>query len=287
MITYLEGDLFSSPAQTLVNTVNTVGVMGRGIALEFKKRYPAMYNQYKKYCDDGSLTVGKLMLWRDEPDHWLLMFPTKTTWRKPSDLSYIEAGLRKFVATYTDKGITSAAFPRLGCGNGGLEWKDVKPLMEKYLEPLSIPCYVYLKKMELTVEEEHQNIAATEMWMRRNAGDMSYSAVKEDIIEHCSLSPYKFTYKNEVFSCKWDDGLEVTDSKEKDTLFSEDDIHRCWDALTAKKIIEEGSDQKIELLNAMLVSAGYLTHVRIVNQNHSSNGLQLRVVSQNHQLMEA
>lgn len=137
---------FSSPAQTLVNTVNTVGVMGKGIALEFKKRYLAMYEQYKKYCDDGSLTIGKLMLWRDEPDHWLLMFPTKTTWRKPSDLSYIEAGLKKFTDTYTDKGITSAAFPRLGCGNGGLNWEDVKPLMEKYLGPLSIPCYVYLSK---------------------------------------------------------------------------------------------------------------------------------------------
>ena len=166
MITYLEGDLFSSPAQTLVNTVNTVGVMGKGIALEFKKRYPAMYEQYKKYCDDKSLTIGKLMLWRDEPDHWLLMFPTKTTWRKPSDLSYIEAGLKKFVATYSDKGITSAALPRLGCGNGGLNWKDLKPLMEQYLEPLSIPCYVYLKNLELTVQE-HQNIAATEMWMHR------------------------------------------------------------------------------------------------------------------------
>lgn len=286
MITYLEGDLFSSPAQTLVNTVNTVGVMGKGIALEFRKRYPAMYKQYKEYCDHGSLTVGKLMLWRDEPDHWLLMFPTKTTWRKPSDLSYIDAGLKKFADTYTDKGITSAAFPRLGCGNGGLDWKDVKPLMEKYLEPLSIPCYVYLKKLGFT-SEEHHDIAGTEIWMRRNAADMSYSAVKEDIIEHCSRLSYQFTCNNELFSGRWDNGLEISDSKGTVAVFSEDDVHRCWDILTAKKIIEEGSDQKTELLNAMLVSAGYLTHVKIVKQNHTNNGLQLRIVPQNQRLMEA
>lgn len=277
MIVYLEGDLFSSPAQTLVNTVNTVGVMGKGIALEFKKRYPAMYKQYKKYCDDGSLTIGKLMLWRDEPDHWLLMFPTKTTWRKPSDLSYIESGLKKFVDTYTEKGITSAAFPRLGCGNGGLDWKDVKPLMEKYLEPLSIPCYVYLSMLRTTVEE-HKNVESTEIWMRRNAVDMSFSALKEDIIEHCSLLPYRFTYKKEQFSCKWNDELVITDSEETNTVFSQDDIHRCWDILITKKVIEEATSSKIELLNAMLVSAGYLTRVRIISQNHVKEGMQLRVV---------
>lgn len=117
MITYIEGDLFNSPAQVLVNTVNTVGVMGKGIALEFKKRYPEMFKQYKKMCDEHKLTIGRLMLWYEQ-DHWLLQFPTKENWRNPSKIEYIEKGLAAFVKKYADYNISSIAFPKLGCGNG-------------------------------------------------------------------------------------------------------------------------------------------------------------------------
>ena len=143
MITYLKGDIFSSPAQVLVNTVNTVGVMGKGVALEFKKRYPAMFKSYERVCDEKQLEIGKLLLWKG-PEKWVLMFPTKKHWRSPSKLEYIEAGLQKFADTYVEKGIASIAFPRLGCGNGGLDWEEVRPLMERYLERLSIPVYVYV-----------------------------------------------------------------------------------------------------------------------------------------------
>lgn len=93
MITYLKGDIFSSPAQVLVNTVNTVGVMGKGVALEFKKRYPAMFKSYERVCDEKQLEIGKLLLWKG-PEKWVLMFPTKKHWRSPSKLEYIEAGLQ-------------------------------------------------------------------------------------------------------------------------------------------------------------------------------------------------
>lgn len=143
MIKYLEGDIFTSPAQVIVNTVNTVGVMGKGIALSFKKAYPEMYKAYREACEDNTFHMGKLMLWR-EVDHWILLFPTKENWRNPSKLEYIEQGLKKFVETYFEMGITSIAFPRLGCGNGGLDWNDVKALMEKYLKPLPIDVYIYI-----------------------------------------------------------------------------------------------------------------------------------------------
>lgn len=81
MIRYIEGDIFKSPAQVLVNTVNTVGVMGKGIALEFKKRYPDMFQAYRDICDKRKLKTGSLMLCY-EPDHWVLLFPTKEHWRK-------------------------------------------------------------------------------------------------------------------------------------------------------------------------------------------------------------
>lgn len=152
MIYYVEGNIFDSPAQVIVNAVNTVGVMGKGIALSFKQRYPEMFQKYKAACEKHLFTIGKLMLLH-ETDHWLLLFPTKEDWRNPSKLEYIEKGLMKFVSSYAEKGIHSIAFPRLGCGNGGLNWNDVKPVMEKYLKPLPIDVYIYSRKESTTVPE--------------------------------------------------------------------------------------------------------------------------------------
>ena len=110
MLEYLSTSLFDSPAQTLVNTVNTVGVMGKGIAAEFKRQYPDMFIRYREFCQNGQLSIGKLYLYRT-PNKWILNFPTKEHWRRPSRIEYIEAGLEKFVGTYTKLGITSISFP--------------------------------------------------------------------------------------------------------------------------------------------------------------------------------
>ena len=107
-----------------------------------------MFAEYKRLCDQRKLGIGSLMLWRGA-DHWVLNFPTKTTWRLPSRLSYIEEGLKKFTASYEDLGITSISFPPLGCGNGNLEWQEVKPLMERYLRDLSIPIYIHDRRMDV------------------------------------------------------------------------------------------------------------------------------------------
>lgn len=126
------GDLFNSQCQTLVNTVNCVGVMGKGIALSFKQRYPDMFKRYQEICRQQLLNVGKLWLWKGDI-HWVLNFPTKIHWRNPSQIEWIERGLDKFVETYHDKGITSIAFPALGCNNGGLSKEVVIPIMEEKL----------------------------------------------------------------------------------------------------------------------------------------------------------
>ncbi len=112
MLTYLYSSVFDSPAQTLVNTVNTVGVMGKGIAKSFRERYPSMYSEYRKLCDNGAHAIGNLHLWKGG-DHWVLNFPTKTTWRLPSKLDYIEKGLETFVKNYEGMGINHAAELRL------------------------------------------------------------------------------------------------------------------------------------------------------------------------------
>ena len=126
--------IFESSAQTLVNTVNCVGVMGKGLALEFKNRYPAMFDKYKSFCDKGVFKPGVLWIYKSEDGKWILNFPTKIDWKSPSELYYIEEGLKKFVDIWKEKGITSVAFPLLGCNNGGLDPDVVIPLMEKYLE---------------------------------------------------------------------------------------------------------------------------------------------------------
>src|SRR3954452_18416008 len=116
MITFVRGDLFESPARVLVNTVNTVGVMGKGIALMFKTIYPEMFERYRALCEAKQLDVGKLWLYKTA-HKWVLNFPTKKHWRSASNLEYVEAGLEKFVSSYAEQRITSIAFPELGCGN--------------------------------------------------------------------------------------------------------------------------------------------------------------------------
>lgn len=144
MITFLEGNLFDSPAQVITNTVNCVGVMGKGVALEFKKRYPAMFEDYKKRCEKGLLKVGQPYLWEDETAQ-VLNFPTKRHWRAGSRLEDIEAGLKYLAAHYTEMGIITLAMPPLGCGNGGLDWGDVKALLAKYLgDALDLEVFVYV-----------------------------------------------------------------------------------------------------------------------------------------------
>jgi O-acetyl-ADP-ribose deacetylase (regulator of RNase III) len=158
MITYIESSVFESPAQTLVNTVNTVGVMGKGIAKEFKARYPRMYSEYRRLCDQHMLQIGQLHLWRSDT-RWVLNFPTKTTWKLPSQLDYIESGLTKFCGTYKALGISSASFPPLGCGNGNLDWKEVKPVMEDYLSRVDIPIYIHDIQVRSDFVPEHREAA--------------------------------------------------------------------------------------------------------------------------------
>lgn len=143
MLQYVNGDILHSHAQTYVNTVNTVGVMGKGLALQFKNKYPEMFKAYQKICRNHLLDIGKLYLWKGS-EKWILMFPTKKHWMDSSQIEFIESGLKKFVDNYRRIGIQSIAFPKLGCGLGGLEWEMVQPLMEKYLKHLPIDIFVYL-----------------------------------------------------------------------------------------------------------------------------------------------
>ena len=138
---FVKGSIFDSDAQTLVNPVNAVGVSGAGLAKEFKKRLPNMHTAYARACEDGVCKVGIPWLWKGE--RWVLCFPTKHHWREPSELDFIERGLIRFAFVYRHWELRSVAFPALGCGHGGLSWKDVQPLMFKHLERFDIPVEIY------------------------------------------------------------------------------------------------------------------------------------------------
>jgi hypothetical protein len=126
-----------------VNTVNTQGVMGKGVTLEFKRLFPEIFEEYRRLCEQDVLEIGKLHLYKT-PHKWVLNFPTKTDWRKPSRLEYIEAGLKRLASAYTEAGIRSLAMPPIGCGNGQLDWRtQVGPLVHKFLDDVPIAVYVY------------------------------------------------------------------------------------------------------------------------------------------------
>lgn len=129
------GNIFDSKCQTIVNTINCVGVMGKGLAKEYARRYPEMLDKYKELCSNKLIRPGILWLWRAS-DKLVLNFPTKDDWRYDSRYEWIEMGLKKFVSTYKEKGITSIAFPMLGCNNGHLNKDKVLILMRHYLENL-------------------------------------------------------------------------------------------------------------------------------------------------------
>ena len=136
------GNIFDSTCSTIVNTVNCVGVMGKGIALEFKKKYPEMFMEYVLKCDRGEVKPGTPYFYQDN-EISIFNFPTKDHWRSPSRLSYVIDGLNWFVENYEKYGIDSIAFPPLGCGNGGLTWNVVGPIMYQKLSKLPIEIEIY------------------------------------------------------------------------------------------------------------------------------------------------
>lgn len=147
MIKYLTGNILDSKAEALVNTVNTVGVMGKGIALQFKRAYPNNFKAYNQACQNEQVEIGKLFVTKDRNlstgEKVIINFPTKKNWRKPSEYEYIEKGLQDLLNVIDSYKIKSIAIPPLGAGNGGLEWEKVKRIISKHLNQLDVEVLVY------------------------------------------------------------------------------------------------------------------------------------------------
>ncbi|WP_316846532.1 macro domain-containing protein [Pedobacter psychrodurus] len=160
---YIKGNLLDASTQALVNTVNTVGVMGKGIALQFKERFPLNFKIYLEECKKGSVVPGKLLVVNDgtlEGERTIINFPTKTEWYKKSQYSYIEEGLKDLSRIILEREIKSIAIPPLGCGNGGLKWEKVKPMIEEYmgrLEGVDIIVYEPNDQVKQILKQQDQN----------------------------------------------------------------------------------------------------------------------------------
>jgi O-acetyl-ADP-ribose deacetylase (regulator of RNase III) len=140
MMHFTTGNLLDAKVEAVVNTVNTVGVMGKGIALMFKERFPKNYQEYLVASKSGAVQIGKMFVSATDElsgPKWVINFPTKKHWRNPSKIEWVREGLEALKEVIREKRITSIAIPPLGCGNGGLNWSNVRPLIQEYLNDLT------------------------------------------------------------------------------------------------------------------------------------------------------
>lgn len=166
MIKYITGNMFESEAEALVNTVNTDGVMGKGIALQFKKMFPGNFKAYSEACKNNEIAIGKMVVAEDSSLHTgdkiIINFPTKKSWKKPSEYSFIEEGLDDLIDVIKTRKIRSVALPPLGSGNGGLEWERVKRIIERKLGSLDVNVYVYEPTAQIREELKKERVKLTD-----------------------------------------------------------------------------------------------------------------------------
>jgi O-acetyl-ADP-ribose deacetylase (regulator of RNase III) len=191
MIRFLQGNLFESRAEALVNTVNCVGVMGKGIAYQFKRAYPEMHSDYVRRCKAGEVRLGEVSSFR-ERGKLVVNFPTKSHWRSSSNLKDIRTGLRALRTFLVANEIKSIAIPPLGCGNGGLAWSDVKELIELELGELDgvdVEVYTPAVQFESKVANEP----------RLSIGHFVLAALRSELKTPTKLNIQKAAYFFNVF----------------------------------------------------------------------------------------
>lgn len=281
MILYVEGDLFASPAEVLTNTVNTVGAMGKGVALTFKQIYPEMYAEYRKLCETGKLDIGTLYVYRST-HKTILNFPTKKHWRSPSKPEYIEAGLRQLVLNHDRLQLGSIAMPPLGCGNGGLDFESqVKPLLEKYLSLLPTPVFIYPDRSDDDFVPEHEAVWDMEQWLREKPRNLPFEEVWTDI-----KRILEFQTSFQTLEKKGEFSLELTEDRsairQRDaegnarSRIEKDMLSEFWNQLRsygflARSFSTDGQERGFSYVAPLFAELPYVRIVR-VSQTHSSEG---------------
>lgn len=277
MITYVDFSLFDSPCKVLVNTVNTVGVMGKGIAKEFKGIYPEMFAEYQSLCERGLIDIGNLWIY-PTPNKWVLNFPTKKHWRSPSKPEYLEAGLQKFARIYQEARIASVSFPMLGCGNGELDWESqVKPRMEHYLRPLPIEIFIHMHDPKAGVAREHRVPDATKRWLREQPQSLAFTEVWDDLVEVVKTTRQFTTmdgearFASEIFRDEEGGGIRI-DGGGDPVLLHKEQLLDLWQqirglGLCIPDIMPSGLDMHSEYVLPLLAKLPYMQHIRQANRD--------------------
>ncbi|MGB1287901.1 MAG: macro domain-containing protein [Aggregatilineales bacterium] len=283
MLTFVHADLFYSPARVLVNPVNTVGSMGSGISYDFKRFYPAMYEQYRELCEADDFQPGQLMLYRT-PHKWVLNFPTKRHYRAKDDPDAIEQGLQKFAATYADMGITSVSFPMLA---DNIAWDDLRALLKAYLAPLPISVFVhvYNDANPDIFETGKRNIRGMRAWLQGQPQQPDFEQFWRDLVK--ALKSHKkglVTYDDEAFTLiaearqkKRRVSLKLTPEGEKQIFIPETLLQDMW-----RYIVRAGYVLPQNLPGGLDIHAPYmvrlLSELKYLNPVHLSVGNSEKVV---------
>jgi O-acetyl-ADP-ribose deacetylase (regulator of RNase III) len=278
MYLYRRTSLLESSAQTLVNTVNCVGVMGKGIAKDFNAREPEMFGAYKRLCDNKSLHPGDLWLWRGKLS-WIINFATKNHWRHPSKIEWIERGLDKFRSNYARIGVREISFPRLGCGNGGLEWAEVKPLMERYLSDLPINIYVHDYSVDIGIPEHLEPVAAA--LSKEASGDPSFDGFLNRLERALALSHNELSdiRSNEPIVAQLTDGELRLRTHGGEWQFDTEALRGAWTSLQNGILTREKADWESLSGGEVLLSVlSVLPQLRAIEiQRSNSNEPELAV----------
>lgn len=160
MIEICKGNLLEAKVEALVNAVNTQGIMGKGIALQFKKAFPEMFKAYQKACKNDEIQIGRVNIYETKNligPRFIINFPTKKHWSEPSTLGYIKSGLKSLIEEILSRGIKSIALPPLGCGLGGLKWENVFPLIREAFANLS-EVKIFIYPPQVTHEEKKGSV---------------------------------------------------------------------------------------------------------------------------------
>lgn len=184
MITYVYGDIFYSPARAIVNPVNTVGAIGNqaGIAYDFRRFFPQMYEAYVALCQQDKFTIGQLFLYRTA-HKWVLNIPTKRHYRAHATPETIEQGLKTFASVYATQNITSVSFPAFGTAEDELDWDDLRPLMESYLHPLPISVFIHMYDTASPFAQERRSTRAIRHWLNNIPQQVSFDSFWNDLLQ--------------------------------------------------------------------------------------------------------
>lgn len=271
MLQFHRTSLMTSPAQTVVNTVNTVGVMGKGVAAAFKERYPDMFVEYKALCRQDGLSPGSLWLWKG-PDQWVLNFSTKKHWRNPSKIEYVRDGLLEFRERYEELGIREIAFPRLGCGNGGLDWDEVRPLMVEMLEDL--PITVFIHDFEKKIGRMEHELPLMQTAKKPNSFDGFYDDLRNAI--EANKGEIRPLMMSMPFHVALTDACELRGTHGcNELLAAKEDLYRIWNILTVSPVsrfdLPETVQSRALKVFSVIAELPYVRPINIANRYGRNN----------------